>query len=826
MIIVHMEGLAMKRLRSLLYILGTMLFIYSVLNAQVKKPKQISPDEWVKNLREGSKTEDSDKDLGLTLEPADKPRPDERNASERVVVLSHLGADVRVLLMHDPSTPGGRYRKIGYLPSGEVYDWEQLSIADRTIGAKRENERIAKAVAQLPQNFHGNVIVWRRNSLPTVERNAPKARILQLLDDPQVGRLVLPDEKEISFSELDGSHLCQSCTGGFGLFNMVPLVEATSYGEGARVGIHENKIYNQDENYDSRIKNPVASLELGSSGWGSFFGSFHANKVASTMWAKQMKTGYIKNSDPVALGVGDGNASPASLFEIYSKALPFLLANDAYVVNYSSYYSSDWYECNTSQVSDYELLQDYYQYKHRMLIVQAVGNLCESDNMCLRLTNALTVGGSNPDLSQTHNIECFAETMEIPHVVGNCYGTGDSCDDLGNPGFSVLIPNQPGTHMCAGGNSFNAPATTGIAAMIRQKADLDDEEEALHPEVLRAIIMAAASYEVFEGDVGGQGYTGLDSSPYCSGCTIGEHEPDIDCYYGAGLINGGRAWDIYQRREFEYYFSNEPNWITTIGPFTSDEPDSYIKAAVAWSNTIDCDDIDCFNDDHISHDFDLILEQRKSGAWEPRYKAHSGGGTAEWLKIRLNDYVEQSEDNYFRLVVLQSTRRIERPVHIGFAMYLNGCTEVVTIPSNDPTPPLVRLTITHDDEELILTSENDDVTRHVTLDDVVSFEAEAFDRDGGIRYIGILGSMRGTCRGNRFSQNLNSTITIDEIDDKQPGETTIAKKTLSHVISMEDYESMCQQGYSLTHVSITLSAKASNFSDKSNQTVSITLTLR
>ncbi|MBN2495479.1 MAG: PD40 domain-containing protein [Deltaproteobacteria bacterium] len=612
------------------------------------------------------------------VQEVDAPSESEQLIDDESISMEALGCTARVATLWDAGGDRG-YRTVVLQESGATCSWNALARRERQASGERHRQQVTEEASALPTDWRGDVIVWYRSGEPSLERDVSRDDVLVLLDDPSVGRISLPEDRVIEISKLGIPTTCIDCMrpcgagdGPFGdseyycPYGMTNLVRKSSEGAGLRIGIHEETVFNQGEAYDERLKDPVASVQYGTP---FIFNDFHPNRVASRIWSRGR--GLARESDPVSVGIRPG--TPSTLFGYHLDALPFFLEHGAHVLNYSAYAALDWEECAIEPTRDFELLQDKYQHREGMLIVQAVGNLCVRGNECLRLTNALTVGGSNPLMSQVENIEYYGGGMEIPNVVGNCYSTGPDCNDLGTYGSWILTPEQPGTHMCGGGNSYNAPDVTALAAMIRGLA-MEEGKDAYRPEVLKAIIMASADYRPFLGCLDCEEYDGPDASRLCMGCPGAEPCEPVDCFFGAGFVDGGAAHYLYETDRFEHWDVDADSW-EMLGPEFRCGPGCMAKAALAWSNAVDCDDLDCSGDGHVIHDFDLILEQRKEGAWEPVMKAQSRGGTTEWIEAHLAPLISGSDDNWFRYRVIQVSRSVERSTHVGFSSWTYSIEE-------------------------------------------------------------------------------------------------------------------------------------------------------
>ncbi len=498
-----------------------------------------------------------------------------------------------------------------------------------------------------------------------------KYEVMGLLSNPLVAELSLQSEQ---VQELVA--LCQECAShcsfsGYCSWGLTSYKAATSAGDGIRVGIHEGSAYS-----DSRITPYFSHLQLGAPGMGGF--SSHPDMVASVMWGSELffgggwGYGYLRdpngNAWPFSVGIADGDESV--LFARYQQAMAYFLQYNVHVINYSAYFPMDWSLCGSQASRDFELLQDRYQMLGGMLIVQAVANLCETGELCLRLTNALTVGGDNPVMSQTQDVGFYGSTSgdgpDVPDVVVNCYGTGPSCEDVGEPGMNVIHPDWENYWVCGGGNSFNAPVVTSLAAMIHGLAEQEEEQDATWPETIRAIIMASADYSDFEG---------LEESN-CKGC-LGSFPCDpVDCSFGAGRVDGEVAFDIYQGGDYEFHTVSGDDW-GIQKEFSCPTGSCSVKVAAAWDNVVDCDSKGCTGDGHISHDIDVVVMRGVRmfspffgwmTRWSPVIRQEHLESTSEWLQVEITGNVS---DQYQLLVYLQS-RDIAQSTYLGLAYKTSG----------------------------------------------------------------------------------------------------------------------------------------------------------
>jgi hypothetical protein len=603
----------------------------------------------------------------------------EKIVSDTTLHLDNLDCLARVVTLHNASIVNGAYRTVVFQQNGDTCDWPQLAAEVRAIGSQNERSRMLQELEALPSDWIGDVIVWKKNVIPTVENEVSKENAIALFNHPDVGRIVLPGELDIELYNLS-VNTCKDCMEPcfrkqLGCsdasiqhcqYNMKDVFVSNSCGSGVRIGIHEENVYNTPDIYDHRVKSPVASIQRGIPH--GLFPSYHANQTASQIWGSRRGViGYARFSLPFSIGAGARKGDSANMFERYLDIMDFLVEWEVFVTNYSTFFAlTDWDECETTTTHEYELLQDYYQYKYGLLFSQAVGNTCQHGNLCLRTTNAITVGGSNPAVSQTTDIGFYRDGFDIPHVVGNCARWSD-CESVSR-GTWALDPrySQRG---CGIGNSANAPAVTSLAAILRHRAILNGNDDASKPEVLKALIMASADYRPFQGCIECVPYDGTDASAYCMGCPGTEVCPAVDCYYGAGFLDGDSAYYLYKKGLYIYDEVDVPSWNMSTPEFRCDGVDCCIKAALAWSNAIDCDENDCGGDGKFTHDFDLVLEQRKDGAWVPVMKSQSRGGNTEWVKACVSNLVDTDENNLFRFAINQVSRNVDRNVRLGFSWW-------------------------------------------------------------------------------------------------------------------------------------------------------------
>jgi hypothetical protein len=632
---------------------------------------------------------------------------DERLVGAEEIPLAGLGCTAwRVTAMR--RSPDSEIRHLMKDPDGALCSWQEVVTANSDARARRLRETEEQALQALGENWRGDVIVWLKhepfsetdvdassehrfssdkveavvdrfatrfrgkNPLSTatapavVLRDVTREEVLALRGEPDVGRIVIEEGTPAEITEL-----CTYCTSMDGFqFNLQSLTSATNFGAGFPAGILEQFVYdcgglspwcpllNGQPVDDQRVHNWTAAAQVAPcSGLDCVSPTYHENKVASRLWGQNAP---LKNGQPVSVGIGQPS------FANYLTALQFFWQHGAKVINRSIFDGVAWAQCGTAPTLQHDLLQDYHAY-FGVLFVQAVGNLCGSSGpLCIRLSNALTVGGKTAAMSQTQNAAFYAGRLELPNVVGNCYGVGTDCSDvfqIDKPGFSIFTPEQDGWHMCAYGNSYNAPAVTAIASMI-QKAATSASSNAKWPESLRAIIMAGADYTPFQG---------LDTASYCSGC-VGQYTycPPVDCKYGAGALDGAGAWSVYQQGNFVYNWGNpDPGWSTVTPDFRCQQSSCYLKAALAWSNAVDCDTYACYDDGHVSHDFGLCLERRWGTCpmcwYTPVVCSDASESTAEWFH-----YTISNQSTYYRIRTFLVSRTVPRVTFFTLAYQAAG----------------------------------------------------------------------------------------------------------------------------------------------------------
>jgi hypothetical protein len=637
---------------------------------------------------------------------------DESLVGEQDVPLTGLGCTAKVVTAMRKS-PTSELRHLMKDPGGPLCAWQVIVSADKDARAAALNEQQEQSAQSLASDWKGSAVVWLKHApfeasdideqadsrydfgkvsdvigrfsarhtgkVEGALQDAPVAAldnltrddVLGLRADPDVGRVVVGEKVPDKTNDL--GEFCSECTSTSGYwFDLSALTAATNFGSGFPTGILEQFVYNCNglsswcptlngqPVHDTRIKDWTAAMQVAPcTGLGCMFPSYHENMVASRIWT--LANAPLKNGNPISVGIGTPN------FANYTTALNFFDQNATRVINRSVYDGVDWDVCASAPTLQYDLLQDYYSWSHTMLFSQAVQNTCSSDPACIRLSNAITVGGEEPIMSQTENAAFYSGRLELPTVVGNCYATGTDCENLDDPGFSILIPTQPGSNMCAAGNSFNAPGVTAIASMLRQAATgVWPPNSARYPETLRAIIMAGADYTPYQG---------IDTASYCSGC-VGQYTycPPVDCKYGAGKVDGGGAWGIYQAGDYQYWSGNpDPGYSTSTADFRCQQSSCYVKAALAWSNVVDCDTLDCNDDGHVIHNFGLCLEKRNGTPpltwYTPVVCSDSSESTSEWLH-----YTITSQSLYYRLRLYLVSRTVARTTHFSLAYQADGTT--------------------------------------------------------------------------------------------------------------------------------------------------------
>jgi hypothetical protein len=765
--------------------------------------------------------------MWICRETVEPPKKAERTINQFPKTMSYLRSQVQVMTLFDSTKEVNKYRTIVADSHGRFCSLEAFEKKDLQFGGKIKRLNQLAMIKKLPLQFKTNIIVWPKNAEPYLVKSANTTQIKALSVNQNIGRIVFPPKKEYKLVNLNNALEKDNKSENWVNFNIFNLAEAANFGEGVRVGIHEADVYNDplSECYDPCVKSPIVSKQLGKLGWGDFITEDpHSNLVASRMWAKYWITGYINKSDPISLGVGDASQE-SELFEIYNDALPFLINNGVNIVNYSAYYDSDK-PCNNRPARDFELLQDYYQYKYGLLIVQAVGNLCAS-NPCINLTNSLLVGGANPTFSATDN-NLHQAGSEIPHVVGTCHYDGGTCEDpIGQCGFVVLYKCTNG--WTGIGNSVNAPGVTSIAALLLKILQTRESVQIIRPELLKAIILASANYSYFEGNPEDVQYSGKDTDPRCAGCPIDEDYPAIDCLFGSGKADGDRALALVNHGDYRYFDINSTSWDYVFDEFSIAEDKGNIQAAINWANAIDCDNLDCSEGIPVTHEFDLFLEQRIDGNWVPILKSQRRNGTIQWIRAHLKKFVNTPGNNRFRFVVQQVLRRVDRKTHLGFAFYGEGITSneasgLVKIPESDRTPPSVTMEVMVDNALYILLPQNEDLHINAARNSKIEVKAYAKDSDGGVKDVCIIYSSSMTCTFGNLAQTTNAlTAPTCNPDEQALSGFAYQERTVQKDFICEDYTG-CRSGWTFSGSTITISAEGSNFS-KTKQTAALIISI-
>jgi|GEM_PF-5437430 len=639
---------------------------------------------------------------------------DEMVVNEQEVMLTGMGCSARVVEVISRNANSTR-RHVMRDPGGSLCDWQDIVVANRLALGSANRQREEARIRSLPEDWEGKAIVWIKHaplegsdwiedsldrirfekvqlanngflgkelsekllssdSFPVaVLEDIGKNDLLAAISEGDVGRVVAEEEPAdivplacISCNDFDDNFL----------YNINQLTSATNFGFGNSVGILEQYVYNcnglsqycpklnGEFIHDDRIKDWAYAIQVARcSGLSCMFSDYHENLVASRMWTKHSSP--IRNGNPISIGIGTSN------FNNYLTALDFLSSHAAKVVNRSIFDGvSPWSSCASAATMQYDLLQDYFSWSHATLFVQAVAN-CTTDPACIRLSNSITVGGDDPTLSQTENSVFYSGgRLELPDVVGNCFSTYHVCAPKGL-GHRIYRPQCPywSCTECSAGNSLNAPTVTSIASMIQQDAtSVYPFKDARWPVALRALIMAGADYTP---------YKDLDTSTTCAGCTRMPplYCSPVDCKYGAGFVQGNNAWSIYQDNKYRYYqVSAEPGWAASPGDFYCPQTGGCtVKAVAAWSNAIDCDDLDCNDDGHVIHDFNLCLEARNGSFpnywYTPVICSRSPESTSEWLQYDIT-----SQTKYYRLRVYLVSRSVARTTDLALAWRAPGAT--------------------------------------------------------------------------------------------------------------------------------------------------------
>src|SRR2546427_6146540 len=123
------------------------------------------------------------------------------------------------------------------------------------------------------------------------------------------------------------------------------------------------------------------------------------------------------------------------------------------------------------------------------------------------------------------------------------------------------------------------------------------------------------------------------------------------------------------------------------------------------------------------------------------------------------------------------------PVHLG---------DPVTVPVSDSTPPTTTLNVILPNESLIaITAATAPVSRTLKGSDDVDLEGIGMDKDGGIKFVEVGGSVTRTCESGSLGQKQDMTyLKLCEKcpDNAQPGGTASTQRFVGLTVHLRDLQ--------------------------------------